>query len=213
MQKSFFFLSPVEVVKVTSSNLEEVAEWCGGKVAETESRRVPGRMDKYVWVPTPKGTSISWAFPGMYITKRLVRTVKDEIRVTFAVFRKDYFDKNYFDTPNQAVDETWERHAKQEKAKQKVAPKPTAPKNHLEGTSMEAYVPSDVQSETEPVTDEQIDALHGKGAAEALNAAIADGSIFNDNSVAEVDEVAAVAEAAIETEEKLLLDDREEVLT
>lgn len=142
LQKSFFFLSPVEVVKVTSSNLQEVAEWCGGQVAETESRRVPGRMDSYVWVPTPKGTSISWAFPGMFITKRLVRTVKDEIRVTFAVFRKDYFDKNYFDSPNQAVDETWERHDKQQKAAAKQTPKPTAPKNHLKGTSMEEYVPA-----------------------------------------------------------------------
>ena len=107
MEKSFYFLSPVEVVKVTKENLEEVAEWCGGKVATTESRRVPGRMDSYVWVPTPKGTKISWAFPGMFITKRLVRTVKDEIRVTYSVFRRDYFEKNYFDSPLEAVDNTW----------------------------------------------------------------------------------------------------------
>ena len=107
MEKSFYFLSPVEVVKVTKENLEEVAEWCGGKVATTESRRVPGRMDSYVWVPTPKGTKISWAFPGMFITKRLVRTVKDEIRITYAVFRRDYFEKNYFDSPIEAVDNTW----------------------------------------------------------------------------------------------------------
>lgn len=108
MQKKFYFLSPVEVVKVTSNNLEEVAEWCGGKVAQTESRRVPGRMDSYVWVPTPKGSKISWAFPGMFITKRLVRTLDGDLRSTWAVFRRDYFEKNYFDTPGAAVDQTWE---------------------------------------------------------------------------------------------------------
>lgn len=120
MHKQFYFLSPVEVVKVTSQNLAEVAEWCGGSVQETESRRVPGRMDKYVLVPTPKDTNISWAFPGMFITKRLVVTVKDELRETYAVFRRDYFEKNYFDTPKQAADKTWER---QEAEKNKPAPK------------------------------------------------------------------------------------------
>jgi hypothetical protein len=122
MQKQFYFLSPVEVVKVTLQNLHEVAEWCGGKVASTESRRVPGRMDSYVWVPTPKGTAISWAFPGMFVTKRLVRTVKnDELRVTYAVFRKDYFEKNYFDSPLEAVDETWGKQ-KSKKSKDKDLP-------------------------------------------------------------------------------------------
>lgn len=107
--QQFYFLSPVEVAKVTSTNLEEVAEWCGGSVQETDSRRVPGRTDKYVLVPTPNGTNISWAFPGMFITKRLVVTVKDELRETYAVFRRDYFEKNYFDTPVLASEKTWER--------------------------------------------------------------------------------------------------------
>lgn len=122
MQKQFFFLSPVEVVKVTTQNLEEVAEWCGGSVQETESRRHPGRMDKYVLVPTPENTKISWAFPGMFITKRLVLNVKDELRATFAVFRRDYFEKNYFDSPKAAVDRTWEREYAE---KNKPAKKPT----------------------------------------------------------------------------------------
>jgi hypothetical protein len=108
MHKQFYFLSPVEVVKVTSNNLAEVAEWCGGRVAEAESNRVKGRMDKYVWVPTPKGSNISWAFPGMFITKRLVVNMKGELKATWAVFRRDYFEKNYFETPNDAVDKTWE---------------------------------------------------------------------------------------------------------
>lgn len=115
MQKKFYFLSPVEVVKVTPHNLEEVAKWCGGKVAQTESRLVPGRMDSYVWVPTPKGNNVSWAFPGMFITKRLVVNVKNELRATWAVFRRDYFEKNYFDAPIDAVDATWEREAREKK--------------------------------------------------------------------------------------------------
>lgn len=124
MNKQFFFLSPVEVVKVTSQNLDEVAEWCGGSVQETESRRVQGRMDKYVLVPTPKDTNISWAFPGMFITKRLVVTVKDELRETYAVFRRDYFDKNYFDTPKEATDKTWERQLVEKSKPAKKVEKP-----------------------------------------------------------------------------------------
>lgn len=110
-----YFTSPVEVVKVTPKNLEEVAAWCGGKVARTESRRVKGRVDSYVWVPTPKGSVISWAFPGMYITKRLAVTEKNELKATFSVFRKDYFSKNYFENPTKAVDATWEREDKEKK--------------------------------------------------------------------------------------------------
>lgn len=121
MKKQFYFLSPIEAFKVTSSNLEEVAEWCGGEVQETESRRVPGRMDKYVWVPTPKGTNISWAFPGMFVTKRIVVTIKGELRTTFAVFHRNYFEKNYFDTPKEACDATWERAALEAKQPKKSA--------------------------------------------------------------------------------------------
>jgi hypothetical protein len=113
MQEKFYFLAPVKAVKVTSQNLQEVAEWCGGSVAQTESRRVPGRMDSYVWVPTPKDTKLSWAFPGMTITKRLVVTVKGEIRATYAIFRRDYFEKNYWESPQEAVEKTWEREAQE----------------------------------------------------------------------------------------------------
>lgn len=128
MKTQFYFPAPVEVVKVTNENLAEVAEWCGGKVASTESRRVPGRQDSYVWVPTPKGNSISWAFPGMYITKRLVVTVKDEMKATYAVFRRDYFSRNYFDTPTDAVNKTWEKQDKQKVEAAKPAPKPQKPR-------------------------------------------------------------------------------------
>lgn len=113
LQTNFYFLSPVEVVRVTPKNLEEVAAWCGGQVAETESRRQEGRMDKYVWVPTPKGSAISWAFPGMYITKRVVITENNELKVTYSVFRKAYFKANYFQSPDIAVVETWERQMKE----------------------------------------------------------------------------------------------------
>lgn len=122
LQTNFYFLSPVEVVRVTPKNLEEVAEWCGGKVAETESRRVEGRMDKYVWVPTPKGSAISWAFPGMFITKRVVITENDELKVTYSVFRKAYFKANYFQSPDIAVENTWDR-------QQREAGKATHPSN------------------------------------------------------------------------------------
>lgn len=112
-QPNFYFLSPVEVMQVTRDNLEQVAEWCGGVVSETESRRVKGRMDKYVWVPCPKEAKISWAFVGMFVTRRVVNTTKtspegrDELKITWAVFRHDYFKKNYFETPDIAITETW----------------------------------------------------------------------------------------------------------
>lgn len=112
MQKNFYFPAPVEVVKVTQNNLQEVAEWCGGKVLQTESRRNPGTQDSYVWVPVPKNVRISWAFPGMYITKRVVITVKNEVKTSFAIFKKDYFTGNFFDTPKEATDKTWERYFK-----------------------------------------------------------------------------------------------------
>jgi len=108
MQTQFYFLSPVEVVKVTSQNLDEVAEWCGGTVNETKSRKNKSGPDKYVWVPTPEGNKLSWAFPGMFITKRLVKTLKNEWKITYSVFRRDYFQKNYFDTQEAAVKLTWE---------------------------------------------------------------------------------------------------------
>lgn len=110
---NFFFTSPVEVVRVTPKNLEEVAEWCGGKVAKVESRKVKGRIDSYVWVPTPDGAKISWAFPGMFITKRLAVTENNELKETFSVFRKDYFNKNYFEDPTVALEDTWGRFQKE----------------------------------------------------------------------------------------------------
>lgn len=128
MHKQFYFLSPVEVVKVTPQNMEEVAEWCGGKVAQVENKRKPGEMTKFVWVPTPKSSPMPNAYPGMYVTKRVVITVDNQLKTTFSVFRKDYIDKNYFDTPNLAVDATWERVAKEERAKNSAKPVPVAPK-------------------------------------------------------------------------------------
>lgn len=112
---NFFFTSPVEVVRVTPKNLEEVAKWCGGKVARVESRKVKGRVDSYVWVPTPDGSKISWAFPGMYISKRLAVNEQNELKETYSVFRKDYFAKNYFESPSVALEETWGRAEKERK--------------------------------------------------------------------------------------------------
>lgn len=132
LNNQFFFVAPLEVVKVTRDNLEEAAAWCGGKVAEVASRKVEGRIDSYVWVPTPKGTQISWAFPGMFITRRIVVTLKNELTYTYQVYKRDYLERNYFGTPNEAVDKTWERAEKERikaaKEKQVTArKKPAAP--------------------------------------------------------------------------------------
>lgn len=105
----FYFLSPIQVVKVTPGNLKEVAEWCGGKVERKESNRVKGRVDSYVAVPTPRNATIAMAFAGMYVTKRLAVGEDNTIKETYSVFRRDYFSKNYFDTPSAASDATWER--------------------------------------------------------------------------------------------------------
>lgn len=113
----FHFLSPVQVVQVTANNLKEVAEWCGGKVERKESTKVPGRVDSYVAVPTPRGAAICMAFPKMYITKRLAITEANDIKATYSVFRRDYFTKNYFDNTQAAVDATWERHEAEEKGR------------------------------------------------------------------------------------------------
>lgn len=118
MLKQFYFTCPVEVVKVTAANINEVAEWCGGEIGETPSRRTEGRMDKYVWVPTPKGSTTSWAFPGMFVTRRIVLTTEGKFKETWSVFRRDYFEKNYFETPLEAVDGTWEKFIKHQKSEE-----------------------------------------------------------------------------------------------
>ena len=105
----FYFTAPVEAVLVTEENMEEVAEWCGGRVAETENPRAPGKLDKYVWVETPKSAALSWAYPGMYVTKRVVISMKGEVKVTWSVFRANYFTRNFFETPIEAVDAIWSR--------------------------------------------------------------------------------------------------------
>lgn len=150
LQTNFYFLSPVEVVKVTPKNLQEVAEWCGGKVAQTASRRVEGRMDSYVWVPTPKGSTTSWAFPGMFITKRVVVTEKDDLKVTFAVFRKDYFNKNYFETPEAAVAGTWDRQTSEARVKPNEQGAMVAQREALREEAVEMLVEPVVFSATGP---------------------------------------------------------------
>lgn len=149
MKKQFYFLSPIEVVKVTSANLAEVAEWCGGVVGQVESRRVPGRMDSYVSVPTPNGNKLSWAFPGMYVTKRLVVTVKNELKATWAVFQQDYFSRNYFDTPSEASDKTWEREVTE---KSKPARKPEVVVNVNVGDAMKEAM-AKVQASIKKIAD------------------------------------------------------------
>ena len=110
MTADFFFPVPIEAVKVTKDNLEEVAKWCGGKVLEAQSRRDPNGTDKYVFVPVAKHVRISWAFPGMYVSKRLYRNKEGELKPTFSVFKRDYFAGNFFETPREAANKTWEKY-------------------------------------------------------------------------------------------------------
>jgi hypothetical protein len=209
MQTNFYFLSPVEVVKVTKDNLEEAAEWCGGKVAHSENKNVKGRIDAYVWVPTPKGTSISWAYPGMFITKRMVRNLKNELKVTFAVFRRDYFEKNYFESPNLAVDATWERDskAKKEKAKRAAAkmhtenPEAAAgvePQENFRSAETGQYVTEEFADENPDTTVKEVFDVDGTNvfvdSDETLKAQQARLQVVPDESV----------EQAIEAEEKVL---------
>lgn len=121
LKREFFFVAPLEVVRVTSENMEEVAEWCGGKVATTQSKKYPDRTNTYVWVPTPKGSTVSWAYPGMFITRRLAVSISNELKHTYSVFRGDYFEKNYFETPQEAVDATWERELREKSKRQHPA--------------------------------------------------------------------------------------------
>lgn len=113
INKQFFFSAPAEVVRVTKNNLHEVAEWCGGKVAETPSKKDPNKMSPYVWVPTPPRTRLTWAFVGMYVTKRLIVGVDGKITESWQVFRRDYFQANFFETPDAAIKGTWEPHFKE----------------------------------------------------------------------------------------------------
>lgn len=162
LNEQFAFLSPVQFVKVNQSNLEEAAEWCGGKVFETESRRKPGTMEKYVWVPTPENAKIGMAFPGMYITKRCVVTNTGELKVTWAVFARAYFDKNYFTTPAEAVDNTWAK--KDPKVKPEATHQPPA------------QAPTIVFNVTGDVTKETSEQL-AKGVEQALASIPRDASL------------------------------------
>lgn len=99
MEALLYFGPPIEAVQVNSSNLAEVAEWCGGKVAAWESKDEAGKFYNYVWVPTPRGTKISWAYPGMYVVKRKATNSKGSVKTTLAVFHKEYFEKNFFENP------------------------------------------------------------------------------------------------------------------
>ncbi len=56
----------VEAVRVTTNNLEDIAEWCGGRVVDT-----PGYAEgrKHVQVPTgPTGMGIARAHLGNWVT-------------------------------------------------------------------------------------------------------------------------------------------------
>jgi len=119
LQPQFYFLSPVQVIQVTKENIQEAAEWCGGDVLEIANRRDPKKMDQYVHVPVPENSAISWAFPGMFITRRLVIAQDGNMKISWAVFKRDYFEKNYFTDPSVGVAKTWEKQASVAKRKKR----------------------------------------------------------------------------------------------
>jgi hypothetical protein len=56
----------VEAVRVTTDNMEEIAEWCGGRVVETPGY-APGR--KHIQIPTgPTGLGLARAHLGNWVT-------------------------------------------------------------------------------------------------------------------------------------------------
>jgi hypothetical protein len=99
MESSLYFGPPVEAVQVTTSNMEEVAEWCGGRIASWEKKAQPGREFKYIWVPVPRGTKVYWAYPGMWVVKRKATNSMGVVKTTLAVFHREYFEKNFFENP------------------------------------------------------------------------------------------------------------------
>lgn len=99
METSLYFGPPVEAVQVSAANMDEVAQWCGGKIATWEKKAQPGRIFTYIWVPVPKGTKVYWAYPGMWIVKRKATNSMGAMKTTWAVFHKEYFEKNFFANP------------------------------------------------------------------------------------------------------------------
>lgn len=129
MDLKHYFTSPLEAVRVTDDNMEEIATWCGGRVVHDDS--------PYVWVPVPEGSKITAALKGMWITRRCVISLKGEIKYTFSVFRPDYFAKNYFDSPTAAVEKTWEKAATQ-RSRKKKQPKTSEPTVNVVEESLKA---------------------------------------------------------------------------
>jgi hypothetical protein len=61
----------VEAVRVTTANLEEIAEWCGGRVVSTEDYgwNVHNHGRKHIQVPTgPTGKGLDRAHLGNWVT-------------------------------------------------------------------------------------------------------------------------------------------------
>lgn len=98
----FFFVAPISAMLVTDDNMEAVAKWCGGSV----ERPAKAKKDCVV-VKTPKSASLSWAFPGMYVTRRIVVSTEGVVHETWGVFRASYFARNYFETPIESIDAIW----------------------------------------------------------------------------------------------------------
>lgn len=95
---------PMECVSVTRENTQAVAEWCGGKVFETEDKNVPGSTVSYVQVPVRDSARIAQAFPGSVVARKTTVGRFNKKRVVWAVFNRGYFNANVFVDPNAAIE-------------------------------------------------------------------------------------------------------------
>lgn len=201
LKKNFYFMSPVQVVKVTTHNIEQAAEWCGGEIKSTESRRNPGRTDRYIDVPVPKGAALVMAFPGMYITKRVVISLENEIKVTYGVFRRDYFEKNYFLEPIESVDACWTRLANEE-----IKPEPVPGTGHTT-TVMNIHVAS--PGEVGKALEEARKKLIEQGGPEPTVVNIIEAGDVSETVKAEVDRIELNTEILLFEQELSAVEQRE----
>jgi hypothetical protein len=99
------------------------------------------------------------AFPGMFITKRVVVSLENELKVSYGVFRINFFSRNYFQEPIDSVDAHWTRLANEEMKPEPVkegAPSPVVMNIHVAnpgevGKALEAARAKLVQQDNPPV--------------------------------------------------------------
>lgn len=122
----------VVAVRVTKTNMDEVAVWCSGEVVETPAKGT-ARAERFIQVdvPTPANERQSRAFPGDYVL--LLEGGK-----SFKVYTTKAFNKNFVLSEDQS--ETPSQPSTTKKATKRPARKQTQPKqgNGLKPEAREA---------------------------------------------------------------------------